>query len=228
MSENGSEADPQEQLPTIGTYVGDRAATGERHGKGTNTFPNGDVYEGEYEAGQRQGHGMYTWKKLKAKYIGQYFQNRRHGDGLFAYPDGSRYKGQFKNGLRHGQGTYLYADGDTFQGQWDNNLKHGTGVYTFAASESKIEGTWDQGWLSGETLIRRSDHVIHGVYTPIKEAKPPSSDSNENNSGPLDVVIDSKLTLPCSIEYKSCGFTTVCNVPEQVGMGVTSPVSEET
>ena len=37
------------------TYEGDRNDSGERHGQGKATLPNGDVYEGSYENGQRHG-----------------------------------------------------------------------------------------------------------------------------------------------------------------------------
>ena len=37
------------------TYEGERNDAGERHGQGKATLPNGDVYEGSYEKGQRHG-----------------------------------------------------------------------------------------------------------------------------------------------------------------------------
>jgi hypothetical protein len=36
----------------------------ERHGKGKNLYPNGDVYEGQYAKGKRHGKGVYTWKGM--------------------------------------------------------------------------------------------------------------------------------------------------------------------
>lgn len=41
--------------PSLQTYVGDRNAAEERHGKGVAHLPNGDVYEGEYNCGSRHG-----------------------------------------------------------------------------------------------------------------------------------------------------------------------------
>ena len=37
------------------TYEGDRNEAGERHGKGLANLPNGDIYDGEYANGKRQG-----------------------------------------------------------------------------------------------------------------------------------------------------------------------------
>ncbi len=66
----------------------------ERHGKGKNTFQNGDIYEGSYANGQRSGSGVYKWKVTGARYIGEYSKNLKHGQGTMVYPDGSRYKGK--------------------------------------------------------------------------------------------------------------------------------------
>lgn len=36
--------------------------------------------------------GVYKFKN-GARYIGEYVKNRKHGQGSFVYPDGSRYEG---------------------------------------------------------------------------------------------------------------------------------------
>ena len=41
------------------TYEGDRNEAGERHGKGLANLPNGDIYDGEYANGKRQGQVQY-------------------------------------------------------------------------------------------------------------------------------------------------------------------------
>ena len=46
----------------IGVYEGDRNEQEERHGHGKCHFPNGDVYEGEYLHGRRNGFGIYRFK----------------------------------------------------------------------------------------------------------------------------------------------------------------------
>ncbi len=37
------------------TYEGERNEAGERHGKGVAELPNGDVYDGYYDKGKRNG-----------------------------------------------------------------------------------------------------------------------------------------------------------------------------
>ena len=51
-----------------GTYEGERNKNEERHGFGKALLPNGDVYEGEYQNGQRHGSGVYTFVSIKARY----------------------------------------------------------------------------------------------------------------------------------------------------------------
>ena len=52
-----------------------------------------DQYEGDLQAGLRQGSGIYTWAS-GASYTGQYIQNMREGQGVMQYPGGARYEGR--------------------------------------------------------------------------------------------------------------------------------------
>ena len=38
------------------------------------------------------------------KYVGEYKDGKRNGQGTFTYPDGEKYVGEFKDGERNGQG----------------------------------------------------------------------------------------------------------------------------
>ncbi len=61
-------------------------------GIGKASFPNGDIYEGPYEDGKRNGKGKYTYKN-GAIYDGQYVQNHKTGYGVMTYPDKGIYEG---------------------------------------------------------------------------------------------------------------------------------------
>jgi len=41
-----------------------------------------------------------------SKYVGEFKDGLRHGQGTLTLIDGSKYVGEFKDGRRHGQGTY--------------------------------------------------------------------------------------------------------------------------
>ncbi|KAJ3124415.1 prolactin receptor [Nowakowskiella sp. JEL0407] len=193
MSDNGSEADVEETGPNIGTYVGERNEAKERHGKGRNTFPNGDIYDGMYENGKRSGTGTYIWKN-GTRYIGEFKDNKRNGQGQFVYLDGSFYKGQFENGRRNGTGVFKYANGDEYDGQWKDDLKHGKGTYTFGSLKSKKKGIWEQGILKGPGEIVHADHKIIGTFT-------------EN-----DV-----MQAPAKIQFTSNGYTITVRDPLILG-----------
>ena len=49
----------------MGEYEGERNEAGERHGLGKATLKNGDVYEGQYIKGLREGEGTYKFKVTK-------------------------------------------------------------------------------------------------------------------------------------------------------------------
>eukprot|EP00965_Chrysotila_dentata_P253099 6211065-Pleurochrysis_carterae.AAC.2 len=43
---------------------------------------------------------------------------RRHGVGVYLYPDKSVYCGEWKEGMKHGSGRMAYADGGVYEGSW--------------------------------------------------------------------------------------------------------------
>jgi hypothetical protein len=54
------------------------------------------------------------------KYVGEYKDGKRNGQGTYTYPDGRKYVGEYKDGKRNGQGTYTFPSGDKYVGEWKN------------------------------------------------------------------------------------------------------------
>jgi len=52
--------------------------------------------------------------------------------GTFNYTNGSKYVGEFKDNKRHGQGTYTWADGEKYVGEWKNGNQNGQGTHIYA------------------------------------------------------------------------------------------------
>ena len=110
---------PKKQKALTGCIEGDCY-----NGQGTEAFPNGYKYVGEFKNGKRHGQGTYSWpywKSLLPGYKGSY----KKYDGTF-----SKYVGEFKNGLRHGKGTQTYPDGYKYVGEFKDDEKNGQGIET--------------------------------------------------------------------------------------------------
>ena len=46
------------------------------------------------------------------KYVGEYKDGKRHGQGTYTWFDGGKYEGEWKDGEHHGQGTLTLPDGN--------------------------------------------------------------------------------------------------------------------
>jgi len=64
--------------------------------------------------------GTYTWRDGD-KYVGEYKDNKRHGQGTYTYANGDKYVGEYKDGKRHGQGTFTFVDGTRDAGFYMND-----------------------------------------------------------------------------------------------------------
>ena len=102
-------------------------------------FRNGDVYIGEFTAGQITGEGLMVYAD-GTLYEGQWECAERSGHGLLQWPDGSRYQGDLLRGQRHGQGCLTYSDRSKYEGGWMRDKRHHWGVYS--KGRTRCEGEW--------------------------------------------------------------------------------------
>ena len=61
------------------------------------------------------------------------------------YANGGKYVGQFKDEEKHGEGTLTFASGAKYVGQWKDDKMHGLGKYTFANGTVDHDGEWENG-----------------------------------------------------------------------------------
>ena len=155
-----------------GKYTGFLNAQNQPEGHGILRVDSGDVYEGEWEKGERHGQGVYTWYDGDL-YTGPWFEGRRHGHGVFVFSDGRLYDGQYKLGDREGQGMfvwpygakyegsylgdkrngpgeYVYADGRSYRGEYQDDRPHGYGVEVSKDGSVLYDGNWARGEFVGD------------------------------------------------------------------------------
>jgi hypothetical protein len=78
--------------------------------------------------------------------------NCESGEGVFAYPDGSKYEGQFLNSKPDGWGTFIYSNGDRYVGAFSSGYKHGKGTFYYA-DNTQSTGEWREGEYLGNPQI---------------------------------------------------------------------------
>ena len=144
-------------------FHGECTLEGVREGKGTEYYPNGNRYVGNFKNGVREGSGVLVMKS-GTRYEGDFSNGRFHGQGTLTtasgavvlqgtwhsgrleghgkaiHGDGSVYEGTFEGGLRHGSGRVVYADGSVYKGEFAKGFRHGKGI---------LSSTRDRGSSSG-------------------------------------------------------------------------------
>ena len=65
-----------------------------------------------------------------SNYVGEYQRGKRHGHGVYSFPNGDCYVGQYADDLPHGHGVYHFASGQRYEGNWQQGKKHGWSIYT--------------------------------------------------------------------------------------------------
>ena len=97
---------------------------------GTINLNNGDKYIGEFKDAKRHGQGTYTFYNGN-KYVGEFKDDKMRGQGTYTFYNGEIYVGEFKDDKPHGKGTYAWTDGDKYLGEYKDAKMHGQGIYTF-------------------------------------------------------------------------------------------------
>jgi hypothetical protein len=85
----------------------------------------------------------------RARYEGEFQNDRPHGRGVGIFADGGRYVGELRNGSFHGQGTRTFPNGDRYVGEFKDNKYNGQGTFTFA-NGSKYVGEFKDDKRDGQ------------------------------------------------------------------------------
>ena len=123
-------------------------------------FPNGDVYNGEYDED-----GLMS------------------GSGVIKYANGDMYSGDFSQGLMHGAGKMNYANGAVYIGEFHDDLLDGEGEYRFPSHTQMYKGQFREGLMHGQGILMELDKTeskfgwwqdgeFVGPDPPLEEIKP--------------------------------------------------------
>ena len=134
-------------------YIGDRNEAGQMSGKGTYTFLNDDVYDGEFE------------------------DDKMSGSGTLTFANGDVYKGEFKDDKMSGQGRLFYANGDMYIGSFKDGKVCGKGKFraltgtlsVFEISSDNFDGDSPEMW-----------QVLKAVKNSIAEQEKDDVSNSEN------------------------------------------------
>ena len=84
------------------------------------------------------------------KYIGEYKDEKRNGQGKMVYKNGDVYQGEWKDGKRNGQGKlHIFNEGITYEGEWKDDNKEGFGTLTWDDGYVNYQGEFKNGLPDG-------------------------------------------------------------------------------
>jgi hypothetical protein len=167
---------------------------GQRNGFGVRNYVNGDKYEGFWSKDYFNGDGTYVWSNGDY-YEGEYKDGQKHGYGVLVWTNGARYEGYWEASNFNGKGTYTYLNGDIIESNWKNGKKNDNQAYLTNANGDYYEVVYkDDIEISKKELAK-----------PIEKSPINSSQYEECVGSP--VFVSEKDYEPSFIEYqKKKGF----------------------
>lgn len=110
------------------------------------------TFEGNYENGAKQGVGKMTFPNGDI-YHGEWKEDKMSGDGSFMYANGDIFSGRFESGIRSGKGTYEFAeDKSLLVGNWtDNSITDGKWVFKDGGAYA---GRFESGKPIGNCMLK--------------------------------------------------------------------------
>jgi hypothetical protein len=136
-------------------------------GKGTMVYYSTQKYVGEFKDGRRHGQGT-LYLPLHRVLTGTW-RDDEIVEGTATFADGTRYTGTWEFGFRHGKGELEYPDGRKYVGYFHAGNKHGKGKM-FYPDGRVYTGEFKAGERTGHgTLIypdgrKKTGRFLNGEY----------------------------------------------------------------
>ncbi len=115
-------------LPDGSSYSGDLKYEVIREGMGSNEWPNGDRYHGEWLNDMPHGKG-FMQRKGKEEYQGQFLFGQYSGLGDLKTINKERYLGVFRFNALDGLGILITVNNEYYLGEFSQNKRHGRFLY---------------------------------------------------------------------------------------------------
>ena len=178
------------------------------HGLGVLFKSNGNAFVGKFEDGLLQGEGLAVFldkkqrvyqghfiageasstratlfdENLKARYVGEIFASKEHGQGIERLDSGTLFSGHYSEGSKQFDGALLYSDGSIYIGKHLQCVKEREGTY-YWNGQTYYTGQWKSGKMSGfgvqvytdgsrhEGEFREDAKHGHGVFYQTDDSK---------------------------------------------------------
>ena len=149
-------------------------------------------YVGEFKDNKKHGQGSYVWDHGD-KYTGEWKNGQRTGQGTYIWSNGDKYSGDYINGDMHGQGTLVWANGDRYDGDFKLNIRDGQGTLTWV-NGNKYSGQFRNNKFSGEGVYnyKNGDKYI-GEYAFGKRNGKGTFIWSDDNTVHVGVYVDGKI-----------------------------------
>jgi hypothetical protein len=97
-------------------------------------------------------------------YVGDFFDDKLSGIGLFTYNDCRIYSGLYAFGIKHGHGIFTWPNGDCYEGDFVNDCMHGNGVMTLPPLAYRYVGQWSRNQRHGRGIETSKGKKFKVIY----------------------------------------------------------------
>lgn len=120
---------------------------------------------GEIIAGIFNGYATYNYYESGNKYVGNWKNGIREGQGTFYFKDGRKYIGNWKVGKYNGQGTYYLANGNIeYKGNYKDDKRNGEGILYYT-NGNKYEGSFKDGEPNNGIIYDSNGNKVREVVS---------------------------------------------------------------
>lgn len=153
-------------------YKNDVTFTNGKNSAGFKFFA-GDIYDGDYNNGLREGKGTLYNTDRKTKYVGDWKNDEKDGEGEETFITNAlllpnTYKGGFKEGRYNGFGIITYANKESYTGKFEDGRYEGKGVFKYANGNT-LQCNWDRNNIDGKAILTTANGYIMKYDNKIKK-----------------------------------------------------------